>query len=105
MKATSRVLILLALAAAAAMPARAQEARYQLRHALDFDIWCAEEERLPYERCEKRLPDDMKKFEHYRDVIEHYEIPALKEKERTLRLDGDLLGLDEDDETPPPPQK
>jgi hypothetical protein len=105
MKAIARVFMILGLSAAFVLPARAQEARYQLRHALSFDLWCAEEERLPYERCEKKLPEDVKRFEHYRDIIEHYEIPAIKERDRALRLDEDLLGLGEDDgKTPAPPK-
>jgi hypothetical protein len=105
MKTFTRALLLLGLFSTLALPAWAQAARYQLRHALDFDLWCTEEERLPYERCDKRLPEDVKKFEAYRAVIEHYEIPYLKEKDPALRLDGDLLGLDDDDSSAPPPPK
>jgi len=98
----TRTLLLLGLAASSA---QAQEARYQVRHALDFDLWCTEDQRIPYERCEKRLPEDVKKFEAYRAVIEHYEIRDLKEKDKTLRLDEDLLGGNSDDKVPSPDGK
>jgi hypothetical protein len=91
----TRALLLLGLAASSA---QAQDARYQVRHALDFDLWCTEEQRLPYQRCEKRLPEDLQRFEAYRAVIERYEIPYLKDRDKTLRLDEDLLGSDPADQ-------
>jgi hypothetical protein len=99
MRPTIRVLLWVGLAAAVAMPAGAQGARYQV-HTMDFDIWCTEQERLPFERCDKRLPEDMQKFEAYREIVERYEIPYLQEKDRTLRFYEDIMRNDPVDKKP-----
>ena len=88
-----------ALLAAATLPAGAQATRYNVK-TMDFDLWCTEEARLPYERCDKRLPDDMQKFEAYRAVVEKYEVPYLQEREQKLRLDRDILHDDPIDKDP-----
>lgn len=49
---------------------------------MDFDLWCTEEMRLPYQRCAKRLTEDWDKFEAYRATIEKYEVQTQREKER-----------------------
>jgi len=89
----------LVLAGLAATPAYAQAGNYPV-HSLDFDIWCTEEQHLPYERCDKRLPEDVDKFEAYRDIVERYEIPYLREKERTLHFDETILRNDPVDKKP-----
>ena len=57
------ILAVLALAA----PAHADNYRVT---RLDFDIWCTEIARLPGDRCDLRLADDVGKFEAYRAMIE-----------------------------------
>ncbi|MDE1986006.1 MAG: hypothetical protein KGL29_04470 [Alphaproteobacteria bacterium] len=84
----------------AAMPVHAQT-RYKVM-TMDFDIWCTEEQHLPYQRCEKRLPDDVKTFEAYRDTVERYEIPYLQEKDDRLRFDRDIMHNDPIDNPPQP---
>ncbi len=69
---------------------------------MDFDIWCTEEQHLPYQRCEQRLPDDLKAFEAYRDTVERYEIPYLQEKDQRLRFDRDIMHNDPIDNPPQP---
>jgi hypothetical protein len=77
----------------------AQTLRYPV-HSMDFDIWCTEEQHIPWERCDKRLPDDVKKFEAYRAIVERYEIPYLKEKDAALRFDTEILNNDPVDKRP-----
>lgn len=97
MKWAIRALVLSGLAAA--LPASAQTLTYPVK-TMDFDIWCTEEAHLPYDRCDKRLPEDMQKFEAYRDVVERYEIPYLQEKDEALRFDQDVLHNDPVDKRP-----
>jgi hypothetical protein len=74
-------------------PVEAQPARYPVK-TVDFDIWCTEIQHIAWQRCDKRLPDDMAKFETYRHTVERYEIPYLKQKDNALRFDEDLLHND-----------
>ena len=97
MKATSLAIFGAVLLAAAA--AQAQTTHYNVK-AMDFDLWCTEEQHLPYERCDKRLPEDMQKFEAYRAVVEKYEIPYLQQKEQKLQFDRDILHNDPIDNPP-----
>jgi hypothetical protein len=95
------------LFALAALPAQAQAARYQV-HSIDFGIWCTEIERLPWQRCEQRLADDVAKFEVYRHTFERYEIQRLRDSEYVLRFDETFLHNDPvdrrpDDTLPRPP--
>jgi hypothetical protein len=99
MRRTIRALLWTGLAAAVAIPAGAQGARYQV-HSMDFDIWCTEQAHLPYERCDKRLPEDIQKFEAYREIVERYEIPFLQERDRALRFDEDIMRHDPVDKKP-----
>lgn len=63
-------------------------------HKLDFDLWCTEEMHLPFERCAKRLPDDLQTFDEYRTKIEKYELEHLKEKNRKLHIEHTILHND-----------
>jgi hypothetical protein len=96
----ARLLLLASLAAGFALPAGAQTLRYPVKKAMDFDIWCTEVQHIAWERCDKRLPEDIKTFEAYRAVVERYEIPYLKEKESALRFDEDILHNDPIDKRP-----
>jgi len=104
MKWIIRALLSSGMAAVVAAPALAQAGPYPV-HRLDFGIWCTEQQHLPYERCEKRLPDDVKKFEAYRAVIERYEIPYLQEKDKTLRFYQNIMHNDPVDRKPDNPNK
>jgi hypothetical protein len=97
MRGTSLAIVGAVLLAATA--AQAQTMHYNVK-TMDFDLWCTEQQHLPYERCGKRLPDDVKKFEAYRAVVERYEIPYLQEKEQKLRFDRDILHDDPIDKDP-----
>lgn len=63
-------------------------------HKLDFDLWCTEEMHLPFDRCAKRLPDDLQTFDDYRTKIEKYELEHLKEKNRKLHIEHTILHND-----------
>ena len=67
---------------------------------MNFDLWCQEQAHLPVERCDKRAPDDIAAFETYRNKIEAYEIPYLRQKNNAAQLDRDILRNDPVD-TPP----
>ena len=95
------------LAGMLTVPAAAQAARYPVQQ-MDFDIWCTEVQRIPWQRCDKRLPDDMKKFEEYRAIVERYEIPYLQSKENAIHFNEDIMRNDPvdkrpDDTLPKPP--
>jgi len=96
MRRTNLAILVAALLAAAA---QAQTMHYGVK-TMDFDLWCTEQAHLPYERCDKRLPEDLQKFEAYRAVVERYEIPYLQEKEQKLRFDRDILHDDPIDKDP-----
>ncbi|HEY2070555.1 MAG TPA: hypothetical protein VGG48_13440 [Rhizomicrobium sp.] len=87
----------LAFAAAAlvAMMARAdaQSTRYDLQN-MNFDLWCQEEQHLPADRCDKRLPADNAAFEAYRAKIESYEIPYLQDRENQQQFNRVILHND-----------
>jgi len=92
-------LVLAGLAAFAAVPAPAQSLRYPVK-SVDFDIWCTEIERLPWQRCDQRQPDDMAKFDAYRHTVERYEIEYLRNKETVLHFDEVIFNGDPVDKRP-----
>lgn len=95
----NRTLAAFSLAALFALPAGAQTLRYPVK-SMDFDIWCTEVERLPWQRCEERRKPDLDKFEAYRHTVEKYEIPYLRNKENVLHFDDAILGNDPVDKRP-----
>jgi hypothetical protein len=94
MKGMTRTLVF-AAAALAAFTARAgaQSTTYNLQN-MNFDLWCQEEQNLPPDRCDKRLPADEAAFEAYRDKIEKYEIPYLQSKENEQQFNRVILHND-----------
>jgi hypothetical protein len=94
MKGMTRTLLLAAAALALlAGRAGAQTTRYDLQE-MNFDLWCQEEQQLPPERCDKRLPADETAFEAYRSKIEKYEIPYLQRKEDEQQFNRVILHND-----------
>jgi len=51
-------------------------------HNINFDMWCQEQQHLPPERCDKRLPQDNEAFEAYVDKIQKYEVPYLEQRKQ-----------------------
>ncbi|MDE2183908.1 MAG: hypothetical protein KGJ78_12890 [Alphaproteobacteria bacterium] len=107
MKRNILALVSMTLAVAAAANGQSS-ATYPVR-TLDFDIWCTEEQHLPADRCDKRLPEDMQKFESYRAIIERYEVPYLQDKQHEANFDRNIMHNDPIDHPPgdpnqPPPQ-
>lgn len=80
-------------AAAVSMMAGAAQTGYPVKR-MDFDLWCTEEMRWPFERCAQRLADDLQKFDDYRAIIEKYEIRQQQEKQRRLQLEHSVLNND-----------
>lgn len=95
----SRALLIGSLAALSACPLGAQTMRYPVK-AMDFDIWCTEQEHLSWQRCDQRLKEDVDKFEAYRHTVEKYEIPYLRNKENVLHFDDAIFGYDPVDKRP-----
>ena len=62
--------------------------------SLNFDLWCQDTARLPVAQCDRRLPEDMQRFEAYRATIERYEIPYLKEQQNQIQLNRAILRSD-----------
>ena len=61
---------------------------------LNFDLWCQETEHLPPDRCDKRLPEDDAAFNAYRQTIEKYEVPYLKQQQDDQILNRSVLHAD-----------
>jgi hypothetical protein len=82
---------------------QAQPTRYNVQE-INFDMWCQEQQHLPPERCDKRLPEDDAAFNAYRAKIERYEIPYLKQQQKQLQLNSGILHNDPVDRRDQPPQ-
>jgi hypothetical protein len=67
-------------ASAQPIPPAPQQNKLDVK-TINFDLWCQETQRLPPDRCDKRLPQDEKDFESYRSKVEKYEVPYLEEKQ------------------------
>jgi len=68
---------------------------------MNFDMWCQEEQHLPAERCDKRLPEDDAAFQAYLNKIER------KQDEETLNrviLHNDPVGAPTRPSQPPTEQ-
>jgi hypothetical protein len=89
-----RTLILAAGLCAFASAASAQDAGPLPLTNMNFDLWCQEEQHLPPERCDKRLPADNDAFEAYRAKIENYEIPYLQRKQQEQNFNRVILHND-----------
>jgi hypothetical protein len=75
---------------------------------MNFDLWCQEEQHLPPDRCDKRLPEDDAAFNAYRAKIENYEVPYLQDREQKENMNRIILHNDPVDhptrpENPPDP--
>jgi hypothetical protein len=84
------------LGGAALCPASAQPspgANFNTQ-TMNYDLWCQGQAQLPAERCDKRLPQDVKVFEAYRAKVEKYEIPYLQRKDQEDRINRTLLHSD-----------
>jgi len=99
MKTTVRLVAIASLATLFVLPVRAETLRYPVK-SIDFDIWCTEVEHIAWQRCEKRQPEDIQKFEAYRHTVEHYEIQYLRDKEYVVHFDETILRNDPIDKRP-----
>jgi hypothetical protein len=78
-------------------PSSAQPFNYDVK-TINFDLWCQEQARLPAERCDKRLPEDEKRYEAFRNTIEKFEISHLKDRQKERSFDSTILHNDPVDE-------
>ena len=53
---------------------------------MTFESWCQETQRYAAERCQARLPADVRAFEDYRAAIERYELQYLKQVDRERQI-------------------
>lgn len=93
---TAAALMLTGSVLAGTDSARAQPsggANYDVQ-TMNFDLWCQQQAGLPPERCDRRLPEDDKKFEAYRAKVEQYEIPYLQRRNEEARINRVLLHND-----------
>lgn len=58
---------------------------------LNFDMWCQETQKLPPDRCDKRLASDEADFEDYRAKVEKYDIEHLQQQESGAQLNRIIL--------------
>lgn len=93
MKALRLVLLIGSALPFLAAGVRAQEGPYKLEE-INFDMWCQEEQHLPPERCDKRLPQDNAEYEAYVAKIERYEIPYLQRKRDDAEFDRVIIHND-----------
>ena len=63
-------------------------------HEMNFDMWCQEQQHLPPERCDKRLPEDDAAFQAYSNKIENYEIPYLQRRQNEQTLNRVIIHND-----------
>jgi hypothetical protein len=61
---------------------------------VNFDMWCQEEQHLPPERCDKRLPEDDARFQAYVAKIQGYEVPYLQERQEKADMNRIILHND-----------
>jgi hypothetical protein len=73
--------------------ARAQTGTVPVQN-MNFDLWCQEQQHLPPDRCDKRLPEDDAAFNAYRAKIEKYEVPYLQSRDAGQRLNRNVLQYD-----------
>jgi hypothetical protein len=62
--------------------------------AMNFDLWCQEEEHLPVHRCDQRTAADEKAFEDFQHEISPYEAQNLRAAEQEMQLRRDFMEND-----------
>ena len=87
-----RAMFLAGVALAAFAP-RAVAQPVQLTE-MNFDMWCQEEQHLPPERCDRRLPEDDAAFQAYVAKIQNYEMPYLHERQQKDQMNRIILHND-----------
>lgn len=83
----------LALALVAGSASAQSTTHYDVQ-TINFDMWCQEQAKLPADRCDKRLPEDEKQYEAFRDTIEKYEIGHLQDRQRSQDFNQAIMHHD-----------
>lgn len=71
---------------------------------MNFDMWCQEEQHLPPERCDKRLPQDDAAFKAYQGLIQNYEVPYRQQRDQQNTFNRVILHNDPVDHPSQPNQ-
>jgi hypothetical protein len=58
---------------------------------INFDMWCQENQHLPPDRCDKRLPQDDQAYQEFVAKFEKYEIPYLERRQDDENLNRVIL--------------
>jgi len=61
---------------------------------INFDMWCQENQHLPADRCDKRLPQDDQAYQAYVANYEKYEVPYLENRQKSETLNRVILHSD-----------
>ncbi len=83
-----------ALLCASCLTAAAQQAGPYRLHNINFDLWCQEEQHLPPDRCDRRLPADDAAYQAYVSKIQSYELQYLDRKDREENFNRVILHSD-----------
>jgi hypothetical protein len=62
--------------------------------AMNFDLWCQEDARLPVQRCDQRTAIDEKAFEDFLHEISPFEAQILRKVQREQWLERDFMEND-----------
>jgi len=62
--------------------------------AMNFDLWCQEDARLPVQRCDQRTAIDEKAFEDFQHEIGPFEAQNLRSAQREQWLERDFMEND-----------
>lgn len=89
--------------AACASAAERPVTHYDLKD-INFDMWCQEQQNLPPDRCDKRLPEDEEAFKAYVDKMHGYELRYLQKRQREQEINRDILHNDPVDNPNDPTQ-
>ena len=91
---TSKIIAAGFVAALVVTRADAQSAQPYALHEMNFDMWCQEQQHLPPDRCDKRLPQDDAAFQAYSNKIENYEIPYLQRQQNEQTINRTIIHND-----------
>ena len=85
---------LFALLIGVAAPGEAASARDYGLVAMNFDLWCQEQARLPVHRCDQRTAADEQAFEDFQREIGPYEAQNLRGAQQEQQLERDFMDND-----------
>jgi len=81
------------LAFAQPLPPAPSRTTYDVK-TINFDLWCQETQKLPPDRCDKRLPQDDAAYQAYVNTVERYEIPYLQRRQQEQNFNRIIMHSD-----------